>query len=60
MHDEIKKRWNEKVTNGDTVYFLGDVAMRGKNEDLIAYVSTLKGQKVLIKGNHTKIDGEDK
>lgn len=60
MHDEIKKRWNEKVTNGDTVYILGDVAMRGKNEDLIAYVSTLKGLKVLIKGNHTKIDGGDK
>lgn len=55
MNEEIKRRWNEKVTNGDTVYILGDIAMRGKNEDLIAFVSTLKGQKVLVKGNHDDI-----
>ena len=39
MHTEIVKRWNEKVNNGDTVYILGDVSMRGKNEDLIALVA---------------------
>ena len=47
MHTEIVKRWNEKVNNGDTVYILGDVSMRGKNEDLIALVAILKGKKVL-------------
>ena len=55
MHGLIKEKWNAKVTNGDTVYILGDMAMRGTQEDLIAFVSTLKGHKVLIKGNHDDI-----
>ncbi|MFR2606705.1 MAG: hypothetical protein ACLTAX_17030 [Waltera sp.] len=45
MHTEIVKRWNEKVNNGDTVYILGDVSMRGKNEDLIALAAILKGKR---------------
>mgnify|MGYP003473961104 CR=1 FL=1 len=49
MHAEIVKRWNEKV------YILGDVSMRGKNEDLIALVAILKGKKVLIRGNHDDV-----
>ena len=36
MHEKILTRWNEKITNGDNVYILGDIAMRGKNEQLIA------------------------
>ena len=55
MHTEIVKRWNEKVNNGDTVYILGDVSMRGKNENLIALVAILKGKKVLIRGNHDDV-----
>ena len=31
MHMDILTRWNRKITNGDTVYILGDVSMRGKN-----------------------------
>ena len=45
MHAEIVRKWNSKVTNGDTVYILGDMSMRGKNEDLIALVAILKGKK---------------
>lgn len=52
MHDVIMKNWNDRVTNGDIVYILGDVSLRGKNEDLISFVARLKGRKVLIKGNH--------
>ena len=55
MHTEIVKRWNNKVTNGDTVYIAGDMSMRGKNEDLIALVAILKGKKVLIRGNHDDV-----
>ncbi len=55
MHSIIKEKWNVKVTNGDTVYILGDLAIRGTQEDLIAFVSTLKGHKVMIKGNHDDI-----
>jgi len=52
MHTYMLQRWNEKITNGDTVYILGDVAFRGRNDALIALVAQLKGKKVLVKGNH--------
>ena len=52
MHKRILTRWNEKITNGDNVYILGDIAMRGKNDQLIALIAQLKGRKVLIQGNH--------
>ena len=55
MHDDIKKRWNEKVTNGDRVFILGDISMRGYNDNLVALVAQLKGQKVLVKGNHDDV-----
>lgn len=55
MHALFKEKWNAKITNGDTVYILGDMAMRGTQEDLIAFVSTLKGHKVMIRGNHDDI-----
>ena len=47
MHDYIKKQWNRKVTNADTVYILGDISMRGRSEALIAFMSVLKGKKIL-------------
>ena len=52
MHEVIMKNWNDRVTNGDIVYILGDISLRGKNEDFIAFVARLKGRKVLVKGNH--------
>lgn len=55
MHDTILNNWNTRVTNGDIVYILGDISFRGKNEDLIAFVSRLKGRKVLVKGNHDDV-----
>lgn len=32
MQETIVNNWNRKVTNGDTVYILGDVSMRGKRK----------------------------
>ena len=55
MHQYMKEKWNSKITNGDTVYILGDIAMRGTNEELIALVAQLKGKKFLIKGNHDDV-----
>lgn len=52
MHEMILENWNKRITNGDTVYILGDISLRGRNEDLIAFVAKLKGRKVLVKGNH--------
>lgn len=51
----IREKWNDKIKDEDTVYILGDMAMRGIQEDLTAYVSTLKGHKILVRGNHDKI-----
>ncbi len=51
MNAEIVRIWNETVCPNDTVYILGDVAfMKPKNAAEI--ISTLHGQKILIKGNH--------
>lgn len=55
MHDYILRRWNARVTNSDTVYILGDIALRGSNGPLIGLVAQLKGKKVLIKGNHDDV-----
>ncbi|MCD8012048.1 MAG: metallophosphoesterase [Lachnospiraceae bacterium] len=52
MHDDMLQKWNRKVTNGDTVYILGDIGCRGNNEELIALMARLKGRKILIRGNH--------
>ena len=51
MHKTIKSNWNNKVTNADHVYVLGDLAWK-ENEEAIAYISTLNGNKHLILGNH--------
>lgn len=53
MHKVIRENWNSKVTNADHVYILGDLAWK-ENEDAIAFVSTLRGNKHLILGNHDK------
>lgn len=55
MHNAIVSNWNNRITNADTVYILGDISMRGSNIELIKLVSSLKGHKVLIKGNHDNI-----
>ena len=55
-HDKIvKENWNRVVTNADNVYILGDIGKIGNNQDterLIEIISTLKGRKTLVVGNH--------
>lgn len=53
MHQTIKECWNNTVTNADHVFILGDLAWK-ENEDAIQFVSTLRGNKHLILGNHCK------
>lgn len=50
MDEAIIARWNAKVTNGDTVYIVGDLCW--ETSDAPSYLSRLKGKKVLIIGNH--------
>jgi calcineurin-like phosphoesterase family protein len=58
-HDRlIKENWNKTVTNGDTVYILGDIGKESgnkENESLCEKISVLKGRKILIQGNHEKL-----
>lgn len=51
MNEELIRRWNAKVRNGDLVYVLGDFIWRG---GMIAegIIKSLNGQIILIKGNH--------
>lgn len=54
MHKTIKENWNGVVTNADHVYILGDLSWK-ENEDVIQFVSTLRGNKHLILGNHDTV-----
>lgn len=50
MDDTIINNWNNVVKNGDTVYIVGDFAC--KTDDIEKYLERLKGNKILIIGNH--------
>lgn len=58
-HDKlIKENWNRVVHNNDTVYILGDIGREGGNKDneyICEIISTLKGNKVLVQGNHERL-----
>ncbi len=45
----IADRWNEVVTKRDRVYVLGDTAFNDEGFDML---KTLKGSKILVRGNH--------
>lgn len=53
MDQELIKRWNNKVSNKDIVYVLGDMFWKGQDyaRDIL---EQLNGKIVLIKGNHDK------
>ena len=55
MLTSIRDRWNTAVTNADTVYLLGDVSHRGDPLRVAEYISGLKGNIVLVCGNHDNI-----
>jgi calcineurin-like phosphoesterase family protein len=51
-HDQwLIEIWNKQVTNSDLVYILGDVSF-GKFDYTQEVLSQMKGQKIVIKGNH--------
>ncbi len=53
MDETLIRNWNSKVTNGDTVYILGDLFFRNERP-AEEYLKLLKGKKHLIIGNHDK------
>lgn len=51
MHEQLVKRWNERVTDDDEVMILGDLVLGNWNASL-PYLLKLKGRKILLPGNH--------
>ena len=52
MDDHLVTVWNDCVGKRDTVYHLGDVSWRPKENNHV--LSRLNGKKILILGNHDK------
>lgn len=51
MNENILTKFNEKVSDEDTVYLLGDLVL-GDNKEFKKWFSALKGKKIWIRGNH--------
>jgi calcineurin-like phosphoesterase family protein len=51
MTEGIIKNWNETVKDEDTVYVIGDFSFCNKTKTQEVF-NSLKGTKILIKGNH--------
>ena len=52
MNEKLIVNWNDKVTDDDDVFIIGDLFFRCKVPEAIAMVRRLKGKKHLIIGNH--------
>lgn len=51
MNDVMIRNWNNKVSNNDRVFMLGDFCLAGKNK-IVEIGQRLQGRKTLIIGNH--------
>lgn len=58
MQNQLIQKWNNKVSNEDTVYILGDFCFKMSKQDAVQILNMLNGKKVLIKGNHDKYVGQ--
>jgi calcineurin-like phosphoesterase family protein len=54
MNEELVTRWNERVTDADVVFILGDLAL-GKIDESLEWVKHLAGRKMLVPGNHDRV-----
>lgn len=53
MNARLVQLWNETVTDDDTVWVLGDVAL-GALDDSLTHIGRLAGRKILVPGNHDR------
>lgn len=51
MFHVMKQNWNQRITDNDTVYILGDFIW-AKEPQWAGIVSQFNGKKILIRGNH--------
>lgn len=52
MDETLIANWNNTIFDNDTVYFLGDLALNSTKDQVKTLVSNLKGNKILLRGNH--------
>ena len=53
MNEALIENWNKTVDNNDKIFVLGDFAL-GSSENIIKWGRALKGNKMLILGNHDR------
>lgn len=56
MDEVLMHNWNERVTEDDTVYILGDCFWKNE-ENSLKLIQRLNGHKHLIRGNHDRVHG---
>jgi calcineurin-like phosphoesterase family protein len=54
MDRDLINKWNDAVSDEDTVYILGDISWHNEPKTVEIF-KQLKGRKILIKGNHDYI-----
>jgi calcineurin-like phosphoesterase family protein len=62
MNTELVRRWNERISDEDVVYHIGDFCFKNSNEvrgegqkcHAMEWIEKLHGQKVFLRGNHDK------
>lgn len=59
MNESLIKNWNSVVGNDDTVYLLGDICMNMSKKTITELLYQLKGDIILIMGNHDWEFGKD-
>lgn len=59
MHELIRKNWNAKVSEDDSVFILGDLGMYHATE-IARFLYSLNGHKHLIIGNHDRKNLENR
>ena len=58
MTASLIDKWNNKITDEDMVYILGDVCFKMTKSQIINILKQLKGHKILLRGNHDKYVGQ--
>lgn len=56
MDEVLVHNWNERVTEDDTVYILGDCFWKNE-ENSVKLIQRMNGHKHLIRGNHDRVHG---
>jgi len=54
MMEKIRIKWNAKVKPEDQVIFVGDVFFYLNKPEAKAYLDSLNGKKILVRGNHDR------